>query len=348
MNDDKIPERCPNCGGSKFVRRGRRARRFGSVQLWRCKSCRRTFTADLMRGKSYPRRAILDALCWYHQGYTVNETIRRVSRRYGLTPSENTVWKWVREYRDLCTYQRLRKPLRNLFRPEQIAKSVKLYHRQVYEYSIHRGKIATLLAPQAQHARFAPIGEYLERMLKNCPHELFRDESDNGRASQLGKTGKEFDRSQLAVVGKENHATETAALVLSTVSNNRLRHEALQRFLLRCDSVTVATEVPIYITPDDLAFMKASGFSIPIEPSGPITGHIDFLQIRNGAVHILDYKPDARTNRPIEQLTLYALALARQTGLRLFDFRCAWFNHEGYFEFYPLHVVHKLPRAVAL
>jgi hypothetical protein len=24
----------------------------------------------------------------------------------------------------------------------------------------------------------------------------------------------------------------------------------------------------------------------------PSTGHIDFLQIRNGAVHILDYKPD--------------------------------------------------------
>jgi ATP-dependent exoDNAse (exonuclease V) beta subunit len=45
-----------------------------------------------------------------------------------------------------------------------------------------------------------------------------------------------------------------------------------------------------------------------------ITGHIDFLQVRNGAVHILDYKPDARTNKPIAQLTVYALALARLTG----------------------------------
>ena len=26
-----------------------------------------------------------------------------------------------------------------------------------------------------------------------------------------------------------------------------------------------------------------------------ITGHIDFLQVRNGCVHVLDYKPDART-----------------------------------------------------
>ena len=311
--DEKIPDRCPDCGGAKLVRRGRRARRFGSVQLWRCISCRRTFTAELLRGKSYPRRAILDALCWYHQGFTVPETIRRVSRRYGLTPCENSVWKWVGEYADLCAYRRLRKPLRKLFRPEQIIKSVKLYHRQVYEYSIHRGKLAALVAPGAEHAPFAPVGEYLERMLKQCPHDLFRDEAEERRASQLGKAGAQFDRSGLEIVGKDNRATETAALVLSTVSNNRLRHEMLQRFMLRCDSVTVAVEVPIYITPDDIAALKASGLTIPISPTGAITGHIDFLQIRNGAIHILDYKPDARTNRPIEQLTLYALALSRHT-----------------------------------
>ncbi len=40
-----------------------------------------------------------------------------------------------------------------------------------------------------------------------------------------------------------------------------------------------------------------------------ITGHIDVLQVRNGAEHILDYKPDARTNPPFARLTIYALAL---------------------------------------
>ena len=51
-----------------------------------------------------------------------------------------------------------------------------------------------------------------------------------------------------------------------------------------------------------------------------ITGHIDFLQVRNDAVHILDYKPDARTNKPIAQLAIYALALTiRVPGLKLVD-----------------------------
>jgi ATP-dependent exoDNAse (exonuclease V) beta subunit len=66
-----------------------------------------------------------------------------------------------------------------------------------------------------------------------------------------------------------------------------------------------------------------------------VTGHIDFLQVRNGAVHILDYKPNARTNKPIAQLTIYALALARLTGIKLFDIKCAWFNENEYCEFFP-------------
>jgi ATP-dependent exoDNAse (exonuclease V) beta subunit len=67
-----------------------------------------------------------------------------------------------------------------------------------------------------------------------------------------------------------------------------------------------------------------------------ITGHIDFLQVRNGAVHVLDYKPDARTNKPIAQLAIYALALTRLVpGLKLFDIKCAWFNEDEYSEFFP-------------
>ena len=66
-----------------------------------------------------------------------------------------------------------------------------------------------------------------------------------------------------------------------------------------------------------------------------ITGHIDFLQVRNGAVHLLDYKPDATTNKPFAQLTIYALALSQLTGIPLFDFKCAWFNEHQYCEFFP-------------
>ena len=34
--------------------------------------------------------------------------------------------------------------------------------------------------------------------------------------------------------------------------------------------------------------------------------------------------------------------MSRLTGLRLFEFKCAWFDEKDYFEFYPLHVVKKI------
>ena len=73
-----------------------------------------------------------------------------------------------------------------------------------------------------------------------------------------------------------------------------------------------------------------------------LTGHIDIVQIRNGQIHLLDYKPNASKEKPIEQLTWYALAMSRQTGLRIFNFTCAWFDEKDYYQFYPLHVVKKL------
>jgi RecB family exonuclease len=73
--------------------------------------------------------------------------------------------------------------------------------------------------------------------------------------------------------------------------------------------VTVAVEVPIYRTSADITHMQEQlGFHIPLTTAQTITGHIDVLQIRNGRVHILDYKPGAIHERPIAQLMIYALA----------------------------------------
>jgi ATP-dependent exoDNAse (exonuclease V) beta subunit len=110
--------------------------------------------------------------------------------------------------------------------------------------------------------------------------------------------------------------------------------------MLANDSVTVAIEIPIWLREHDIAALE---WQLHIELTARsddkarvITGHIDFLQVRNGAVHILDYKPDAGTNKPIAQLTIYALALTRLVaGLRLFDIKCAWFNEHEYCEFFP-------------
>jgi ATP-dependent exoDNAse (exonuclease V) beta subunit len=142
------------------------------------------------------------------------------------------------------------------------------------------------------------------------------------------------------VTRKENHATRLAALALPASPTNKKRHDTLQRFMLINDSVTVATEIPVYLTRDDLAYYRSRGFNLAFE-SDIITGHIDFLQVRNGYLHILDYKPEARKEKHAHvQLTIYALALSRRIGLPLKDFKCAWFDEKDYFEFFPLKGVY--------
>jgi ATP-dependent exoDNAse (exonuclease V) beta subunit len=112
------------------------------------------------------------------------------------------------------------------------------------------------------------------------------------------------------------------------------------------DSTTIAIEVPVWLSEHDISALERehhlSLIPYSIDPLTNVrqprsfTSHIDFVQVRNGALHVLDYKPDARTNKPIAQLTIYALALTRLVpGLRLFDIKCAFFNESVYNEFFP-------------
>lgn len=88
------------------------------------------------------------------------------------------------------------------------------------------------------------------------------------------------------------------------------------------DIVTTATEVPVYLTSDDIAYFENKGFNFDFENyCTPITVHIDILQIRNGLIHILDYKRNAEKINVINQLTIYALALASRTKFVAKDFK---------------------------
>ena len=341
----KQPEACAHCGSHSLTRRGTRKKKLEIVQLWRCSSCKRVFTPGpaALRNKTYPLRMILAALSDYDIGYTLEETAARLKKKTNRSVSPSTITTWLQEYKQHCSYRRLRREGLARFPAGQTIRSIKLYHRQVYGYAYHRPKLelirsGTLDDKRTGDMRFAPVADFLESIPTSCPHDLFRQDDDpKARASQAHPAFADISR--IIVTRKENAATQTAALIIPAVGNNKLRHETLQRFMLANDSVTVAIEIPIWLAEHDIAALERQhGIELASKTGSPrsITGHIDFLQVRNGAVHILDYKPDAGTNKPIAQLTIYALALTRRIpGLRLFDIKCAWFNEEQYCEFFP-------------
>lgn len=341
----KQPEACPHCGGRNLTRRGTRRKKFEIVQLWRCASCKRTFTPgpEAMRNRTYPLRIILSALTDYDLGFSLEETAARLKKTTNRNVSPSTITAWLQEYKQHCTYRRLRAKALPRFPASQTIRSIKLYHRQVYSFAYHRPKLDFLRKGMLDDKRtgdkhFANVADFLESIPSACPHELFTAEGDlTARASQAAPSFA--GASGLIVNHKKNAATQTAALIIPAVGNNKLRHETLQRFMLANDSVTLAVEIPIWLTETDIEAIERQ-YSVELAPKtgAPrvITGHIDFLQVRNGAVHILDYKPDAPTNKPIAQLSIYALALTRRVqGLKLFDIKCAWFNEHEYCEFFP-------------
>ncbi|MBU3922857.1 PD-(D/E)XK nuclease family protein [Patescibacteria group bacterium] len=329
---------CPYCDSKNIIRRGIRKNKLQTVQLYICKDCNKTFTPYPIKNKKYPLKIILEGLTLYNLGNSKEKTIKLLKEKFGINISSKTLSNWIEELKYLCTYSRHRQQGKKLYTPNQIIKKLNLNHKQVYEYCYHQAKLDLITKDFPSNKSFKIFKEFLETIYQSCPHHYFHQE--NSRASQTKKL--KFSLEQVMVKEKQNYATRTANLVLQSVKNNRLRHEILQRFMLANDSVTVAVEIPIYLLRKDIEYMeKVLKFEFPIKPE-ILTGHIDFIQFRNNQIHILDFKPKSKKDKPYEQLTWYAIALSRLTGLRLYDFKCAWFDQDHYYEFYPLHMVYKL------
>jgi hypothetical protein len=256
---------------------------------------------------------ILLALTDYDLGHTLEESAARLRKKAHRHVSPSTIASWLEDYKQHCSYRRLRRQGLSRFPANQTIRSIKLYHRQIYAYAYHRPKLelirnGMLDDKRKGDTRFAAVADFLERIQTECPHDLFRrDDDPKARASQAAPAWA--DVSRIIVNRKENAATAAAALIIPAVGNNKLRHETLQHFMLANHSVTVAVEIPIWLSEEDIAALERE-HQVELVPrigatDRAITGHIDFLQVRNGAVHVLDYKPDARTNRPIAQLAIY-------------------------------------------
>jgi transposase-like protein len=106
----KQPEACPHCGGRSLTRRGTRKKKLEIVQLWRCASCKRTFTPGPMalRNKTYPLRMILSALTDYDTGFTLEETAARLEKKTHRNVSPSTIASWLEQYMRHCRYRRRR------------------------------------------------------------------------------------------------------------------------------------------------------------------------------------------------------------------------------------------------
>jgi len=330
---------CKNCSSINIVKRGFARNKLQTLQKYCCKDCKAIFTMQQAKGKTYPLNIILNAISTYNLGYPLEKTKEIMNKKRSLAVSAKTISNWINQYKGICTFARIRKQAIKLCSPKNIIKNKTLSHMQPYTFKYHKAKLDILLK---ENTEFLLLRDYLEKInSKEFPHHIFtynKNSSNSQRASQL-----KFNHLKINQIQKQNKANELVKLALNLSSSNKERHQAIQDFFLVNDSTTIAVEVPVYLTNWDAGYYRnQKGFIFPLNNyTTPITGHIDILQIRNELIHILDYKPDAKTQSPVEQLAIYALALSRKLNLPLYHFKCAWFDEDNYFEFFPLHAVYE-------
>lgn len=335
----KTTIKCHYCQSKNTKKEGKRKGKHETIQKYFCKACSKNFTSKALKNKTYPANIILNATSYYNLGYTQKEVSKLIAKKYKTAVPQKTISNWINEYQNICTFARLRKEALKLYGPKNIIKKQTLSHIQPYTFKFHKAKLEILTK---ENPKFSAIKNYIDGInQKNFPHHIFtfnKEQNNEQRASQL-----KFNHLNIKIINKTNQSNELAKLALNLAKSNKDRHQTIQDFMLINDSTTIATEIPIYLTNWDAGYYRnQKGFIFPLDNyKTPITGHIDLLQIRNGLIHILDYKPESDKINATEQLTIYALALSRKLNLPLYYFKAAWFDESNYYEFFPLHCVYE-------
>src|SRR5437667_11589653 len=127
---------CPKCQAKYTVRKGKRRNRLRTLQIFQCAECLIRFTAEAGKSKTYPLKAILDAVSTFNLGHALTDAQRILRQRTRLEMPERTIRRWLEEYKPLTSYARLRTAGRKLFHPDAIIRSCTLFHQQVSRFQV--------------------------------------------------------------------------------------------------------------------------------------------------------------------------------------------------------------------
>lgn len=215
----RTPSTCPHCYSKRIVRYGILSLKYQTAQRFLCRGCGTTFTDKDTRQRSYPLRPILAALSAYNQGLTLCEAARETAKRYHTRIPLSTLHNWVRDYRSICTFARLRGSAVKDKGALIITKE--LFHTQLYLYQLHMAKLG-LQAGELPGGNYTLLKDYLCTVLaEGFPHTLFTN--DASRISQA-----RFPLPRTRTLAKHNAANVLASLALEFATSSKERHQAIQ------------------------------------------------------------------------------------------------------------------------
>ena len=236
---NKVKICCKECGSKYVVKKGRSRTKFAVRQIYKCKDCNKRFISGF--GKSYPAKIIMDSITAYNLGNSPDGTSKIIRKKHKVKVPEKTIYSWVREFDEVCSYNRIRKKAARSFKPKDVIFKKIFRHLQLYKYRYHKFKSEFFI-----NEYFRGLKNYLANISGNCPNELF---NDSFRTSNIKLN---IDANKIRIFKKENYACRLASLALESADTAYERHDKLQEFMLANDTCTIAAEVPVYLFLDEV------------------------------------------------------------------------------------------------
>ena len=261
---------------------------------------------------------------YFNTGHTLDQTRRYLSRRFKQKVPISTLKDWTDRYTADFPFIKLRK--RFTLDPKDTIRTRKLYHPQLYLFKVHTLKL------NIANKRVPRLRPFIYEALDHLNDNLFQSKHTL-RVSELARQ-LPTPKHRLKEISN-SPACRMADLALELCKTKRERHAKVEEFMLINDSATIAVELPVWVTAEEAQESIWGGAAQGPRPEapGPITGHIDLVQVRNDQLYILDYKPDeTEKNYTVTQLDLYATLLSIRTGISKNKINLAYFDERDYFE----------------
>jgi transposase-like protein len=158
------PNVCPYCASSNLVRHGLRHNKYGDLQRFSCKACRKRFSQNFgfERLKATPQ-AVTSAMQLYFTGESLR-SVQKFLRLESIEVTHQTVYNWIKKYTALMEkyLDQLTPQVSNTWRADELFLKV-------------RGNMKYLYALMDDETRFWIAKEVADTKYHADVHELFRE-----------------------------------------------------------------------------------------------------------------------------------------------------------------------------
>lgn len=108
----------------------------------------------------------------------MSEAVKQTRRRFKAKVSKSAVDFWIKEFKNICTYWRIRGKALRLFSPEKVILKKTFFHQIPYKFQCHQAKLKMFVKDY-----FSGLSRYFKEIPKKCPDEMFL--SGKARGSRI-------------------------------------------------------------------------------------------------------------------------------------------------------------------